>query len=354
MAGPLHQIKVLDLSTVIAGPYAGHILGDLGAEVIKIEAPGGDIMRAAGPARSPGMGAAFLNCNHGKAIRPLDLKDPGQREDFMALVAQSDVVLLNMRMAAARRLGLDPEALRAANPRLVYCIIVGYGQDGPYRDRPAYDDVIQAEAGWAELHARAGDAPRYAPTIAADKITALYAVAAINAALVARAASGVGATVEVPMFEVMASFLAVEHLAGLTFVPPLGGSGYARVLSPHRRPYATADGHICVMPYSGRHWQAFFSAIGREDWANDPDLQSDAARSAMVGALYARLDACLPQRTTAQWLEMLRALDIPCAPVNTLDALLDDAHLKVVGLFEATDHPTEGRVLRVRSPLRYS
>lgn len=353
MAGPLDTIRVLDLSTVIAGPYAGRILSDLGAQVTKIEGPGGDIMRAAGPARSPGMGAAYLGCNAGKQTLHLDLKDPAQRAVLLEMVAEADVLLHNMRMAAALRLDLGPQELRALNPRLVYCIIVGYGQDGPYRERPAYDDVIQAEAGWAELHARTGDAPRYAPTIAADKITALYAVAAINAALVARAATGVGAMVEVPMFEIMASFLAVEHLAGLTFVPPQGTSGYERVLSPHRRPYRTADGFICVMPYSGRHWRTVFTAIGRDDWANDPDLMSDAARAAMVGTLYARLDACLPARSTADWLDLLRGLDIPCAPVNGMDALLEDAHLKAVGLFRQVEHPTEGAILTVRSPIRY-
>ncbi|TCT04981.1 CaiB/BaiF CoA transferase family protein [Aquabacter spiritensis] len=353
MAGPLASLKVLDLSTVIAGPYAGHILGDFGAAVIKIEPPEGDIMGAAGPARTPGRGAAFLNCNRDKEIRRLDLKDPGRRAEFLALVADADVLLHNMRMAAAERLGLGPEAMRAVNPRLVYCAIVGYGQDGPYRDRPAYDDVIQAEAGWAELHAQTGDAPRYAPTIAADKITALYAVAAITSALTARAATGLGATVEVPMFEVLTAFLAVEHLAGLTFVPPLGGSGYARVLSPHRRPYRTADGHISVLPYSARHWRSFFEAVGRDDWARDPALAADAERAAMIGILYARLDACLPERTTADWLALLRALDIPCAPVNSLDALLEDAHLKAVGLFQKEDHATEGPLLRVRSPIRF-
>lgn len=353
MAGPLDTIKVIDLSTVIAGPYAARILGDFGAQVTKIEAPGGDIMRAAGPARSPGMGATFLNCNLGKEILELDLKQPEQRAALLARVAEADVLLHNMRMRAADRLGLGYADLKAVNPRLIYCAIVGYGQDGPYRDRPAYDDVIQAEAGWAELYARSGDAPRYAPTIAADKITALYTVAAINAAVVARAATGKGQAVEVPMFEVMTSFLAVEHLAGRTFHPPMGGSGYTRVLSSHRRPYRTADGYLCVMPYSAQHWRAFFAAIDRQDWADDPDLGRDAARAAMIDTLYARLDACLPQRTTAAWLALLRGLDIPCAPVNAIDTLMDDPHLKEVGLFETVEHPTEGDIVRVRSPIRF-
>ncbi|HYD71476.1 CoA transferase [Azospirillum sp.] len=354
MAGPLDTITVIDLSTVIAGPYAGHILGDLGARVVKVEPPAGDIMRAAGPARSPGMGAAFLNCNRNKESRVLDLKDGAQRDELLDMLGEADVLLHNMRPAAAERLGLGYEPVAARNPRLVYCAIVGYGQDGPYRDRPAYDDVIQAEAGWADLQARTGGEPRYAPTIVADKTTGLYAVAAITAALLARTVSGTGQYVEVPMFEVMASFLAVEHLAGRTFRPPLGPTGYGRVLSPHRRPYRTKDGYVCVMPYTAAHWRAFFAAAGRDDWASDAALGSDAARAAMIGTLYERLAECLAADTTGHWLALLRGLDVPCAPVNAIDDLLEDEHLTAVGFFQPTLHPSEGDILGVRSPLRFA
>ncbi|MBP2228920.1 crotonobetainyl-CoA:carnitine CoA-transferase CaiB-like acyl-CoA transferase [Azospirillum agricola] len=354
MAGPLDGITVIDLSTVIAGPYASQMLGDFGARVIKIEPPGGDIMRAPGPARSPGMGAAFLNCNRNKESRILDLKDAGQRAELLDLLDGADVLLHNMRASAIGRLGLGYEALRGRFPRLVYCAIVGYGQDGPYRDRPAYDDVIQAEAGWAELYARTGGEPRYAPTIVADKTTGLHAVAAINAALLARSVSGAGQAVEVPMFEVMASFLAVEHLAGRTFRPPLGDSGYSRVLSAHRRPYRTRDGHVCVMPYTATHWRAFFTAAGREDWAADAALGSDSARAAMIGALYERLAGCLPAETTGHWLALLRRLDIPCAPVNSIEDLMEDEHLRAVGFFQEVEHPSEGAVVNARAPVRFS
>jgi len=354
MGGPLDGVTVLDLSTVIAGPYASQILGDFGARVIKVEPPGGDIMRAAGPARSPGMGAAFLNCNRNKEGRVLDLKDERQRADLLDMADGADVLLHNMRPSAIDRLGLGYGTLRARNPRLIYCAIVGYGQDGPYRDRPAYDDVIQAEGGWADLYARSGGEPRYAPTIVADKTTSLYAVAAINAALLARSVSGVGQSIEIPMFEVMVSFLAVEHLAGRTFRPPLGATGYSRVLSPHRRPYRTEDGHVCVMPYTAAHWRAFFTAAGRGDWASDPALGSDAARAAMIGTLYERLAGCLRAGTTGHWLAILRRLDVPCAPVNSIDALMEDEHLKAVGFFQATTHPSEGDILSVRSPVRFS
>ncbi|MFP5517268.1 MAG: CaiB/BaiF CoA transferase family protein [Alphaproteobacteria bacterium] len=354
MAGPLDGITVIDLSTVIAGPYASQMLGDFGARIIKVEPPAGDIMRAPGPARSARMGAGFLNCNRNKTGLILDLKDPAQRGEVLRLLDSADVLLHNMRPAAIARLGLDHERTRARNPRLIHCGIVGYGQAGPYRDRPAYDDVIQAECGWAELYARTGGSPRYAPTIAADKITGLHAVAAINAALVARGASGLGQAVEIPMFEVMVSFLAIEHLAGRTFRPALGGSGYSRVLAEHRRPHVTSDGHICVMPYTAVHWQAFFTAVGREDWAADPALGSDAARAAMIGTLYERLAGCLAAESTGHWLELLQRLDIPCAPVNSIDDLLEDEHLKAVGFFQETCHPTEGDIVSVRPPVGFS
>lgn len=354
MTGPLHGIRVLDLSTVIAGPYAGQILGDMGADVVKVEPPQGDIMRAAGPARSPGMGAAFLNSNRNKAGLVLDLKRPDDLARLSDLARTADVVLLNMRPAAAKRLGIAYEDLAALNPRLVYCAIVGYGQDGPYRDRPAYDDIIQAATGWSGLEAQIGGTPRYAPTIVADKTTALYAVGAINAALLHVARTGEGQYVEVPMFEVTASFLLVEHLGGRTFVPPEGPAGYARLLSRHRRPYPTKDGYLSVLPYTATHWRRFFEVAGRPDWAADPRLADDATRAGIIDELYERVAACLPERTSAEWMGMLPASDIPCSPVNSVDDLIADEHLAAVGFFVPVTHPTEGEVLTVRCPVRFS
>jgi crotonobetainyl-CoA:carnitine CoA-transferase CaiB-like acyl-CoA transferase len=354
MPGPLAGIRIVDLSSVIAGPFATQMLAEMGAEVIKVEPPAGDIMRAPGPARSDRMGAAFLNCNKGKTSLVLDLKQPADRETLDALLGTADVLVHNMRMQAAARLGLTEATLRLAHPRLIYCAIVGFGQDGPYRDRPAYDDVVQAASGWAALEAQAGGEPRYAPTIAADKTTSLYVVGAINAALFHRERTGEGQAIEVPMFESIVSFLAVEHLAGLTFRPPLGPSGYTRILSKHRRPYRTSDGWIAVLPYNANHWRAFFRAAGREDWASEEALGSDTARAAMIGTLYERLSACLPEATTAEWLTRLEALDIPCTRVNRLEDLLEDRHLVATGFFEAIDHPTEGPLLQTRPPVKFS
>jgi crotonobetainyl-CoA:carnitine CoA-transferase CaiB-like acyl-CoA transferase len=354
MSGPLHGIKVVDLTTVVAGPYATQTLGDMGADILKVEPPGGDIMRAPGPARSPGMGAAFLNCNRNKRSITLDLKAPGDLARLTGLVADADIFIHNMRMDAARRIGLDPDTLLARHARLIYCAIVGFGQDGPYRDRPAYDDIIQAASGWAALTQHGGDEPRYAPTIVADKTTALFAVGAINAALYHRAVSGEGQAIEVPMFEAMVSFLAVEHLGGRSFDPPLGPSGYSRVLSRHRRPYRTADGFIGVMPYTGSHWRAFFRAAGRDDWAAEAALDEGAARAAMIDMLYERLAGCLAGRRTAEWLAILNEVDVPCSAINSIDDLLEDPHLKATGFFETAEHPDEGRLVNLRPPVRFS
>lgn len=354
MPGPLAGIRMVDLSSVIAGPFATQMLAEMGVEVIKIEPPAGDIMRAPGPARSDRMGAAFLNCNKGKTSVVLDLKQPDNRAKLDALLSNADVLVHNMRMEAAGRLGLTDAVLPPAHPRLIYCAIVGFGQDGPYRDRPAYDDIIQAASGWAALEAQVGGEPRYAPTIAADKTTSLYVVGAINAALFHRERTGEGQAIEVPMFESVVSFLAVEHLAGLTFRPPIGPSGYSRILSKHRRPYRTRDGWIAVLPYNANHWRAFFRTAGREDWANEEAIASDTKRAAMIGTLYERLAACLPEATTADWLARLEALDIPCTRVNRLEDLLEDPHLAATRFFEATDHPTEGPLLQTRPPVKFS
>jgi crotonobetainyl-CoA:carnitine CoA-transferase CaiB-like acyl-CoA transferase len=354
MPGPLHGIRVLDLSTVLAGPYATQILGDLGADVIKIEPPQGDIMRSVGPGRSAAMGAAFLNCNRNKSSLMLDLKVLEDRDQLFKMVTKAQVMVLNMRPSAAARLGIGFEVIRALNSSLIYCAIVGYGQDGPYKDRPAYDDIIQAAAGWASMEQHSGGEPRYAPTIVADKTTALYAVAAINAALLHRERTGEGQYVEVPMFELMASFVLVEQLGGRTFVPPLGPTGYARLHSQHRRPYRTKDGYLSVMPYTNAHWARFFAAADRKEWAEDVRLRSNKELAATIDELYRRLSEILVERNSAEWMDLLIQADIPCTPVNTVDDLLEDRHLRSVGFFISTDHPTEGKVLSTRPPIQFS
>ncbi|MGH7037698.1 MAG: CaiB/BaiF CoA transferase family protein [Stellaceae bacterium] len=351
--GPLAGITIIDLSTVVLGPLASQILGDLGAEIIKIEPPEGDIMRYASPARHREMGHVFLNTNRNKRSLVLDLKQPEAARVLLALVEKSDVFMHNMRPQAMARLGFDYERLRLVNPRLVYCAAMGYGQDGPLADRPAFDDIIQGASGFAALTLATTGEARFVPTLVCDKTVGLTMVYAILAALLQRARTGEGQRVEVPMLETMAAFVMAEHMGGLTFDPPLGPPGYARMLAPDRRPHKTADGHICILPYTDRHWRDFFRAAGRPDLADDPRLADPVTRARHFADLYALVAECVRARPTAHWLAVLRAADIPCGPVNPLADLPNDEHLAAVDFFPHVEHPSEGPIRTVRPPVRF-
>ena len=338
----LKGIRVLEVSTVVMGPLAGQILADLGAEVVKIEPPEGDIARASYPQGGAGMGALFVNNNRNKKTVALDLKKPAARAVIEKMIARTDILLHNLRPQAAERLGISFEAAAKIHPRLIYCSAVGFGAGGRYRNRPAYDDIIQAASGLAGLSNEPGAEPRFVPTILADKICALHAVYGVLAALVARGNGRDGAVhVQVPMFETMAAFVLNEHLAGATFERE-GETGYPRILSQHRRPHRTRDGWIAVLPYSRENWRRFLTEAGHaeicaESWFADP-----AARQARIHDLYAVLSAALPERTTAEWIERLTELDIPCSEVNRLEDLLHDPHLAEVGFFATgAEYPPE-------------
>ena len=346
----LSGIKVVDLTSVVLGPYATQMLGDLGADVIKVEPPAGDVFRAAEPSRNVGMGAQFLGCNRNKRSVVLDLKSDAGREALMRLLADADVFIHNLRPAPADRLGVSYEAVRQLNPKLVYCATVGFGKDGPYSDRPAYDDIIQAMSGLASLNATPEGEPRFVPTILCDKIVGIMATQLVLAALVNRQTTGKGCCVGTPMFESLVSFLMVEHLSARTFGPDAGGTGYERVLTPERRPYRTLDGYMAVLPYTTDQWTRFLtftgqSALARLDWVRDP-----VKRSKRIGELYRVLSETMSGRSCDEWETVLAELDIPFARVNSLDDLFADEHLRAVGLFQEVNHPTEGRVTSVRSP----
>jgi crotonobetainyl-CoA:carnitine CoA-transferase CaiB-like acyl-CoA transferase len=351
--GPLADIKIVDLTTVVLGPLATQILGDLGADVIKIEAPEGDIMRYAGPARHRDMGHIFLNLNRNKRSLCIDLKRPEATQVLLTLVRQADVLMHNMRPQAMARLGFAYEKLRDINPRLVYCSAHGYGQDGPLADRPAFDDIIQGASGFVALEEATGGEARFVPTLVGDKTVGLTMVYAVMAALLQRERSGEGQAVEVPMLETMTAFLMAEHMGGLTFDPPLGSPGYSRMLAPDRRPHRTADGHICILPYTDRHWRDFFRVAGRPELADDPRLADAPTRSRYVAELYALIADCVRSNTTAYWLGKLKAADIPCGPVNPLAKLPEDEQLAAVDFFPICDHPSEGRIRTVRPPVRF-
>jgi crotonobetainyl-CoA:carnitine CoA-transferase CaiB-like acyl-CoA transferase len=351
--GPLAGTRVIDLTTVVLGPLATQILGDLGADVIKVEAPEGDIMRYAGPSRHREMGHVFLNLNRNKRSVVLDLKQNEAAQILLKLVETADVLMHNMRPQAIARLGFDWERLRQVNPRLVYCAAMGYGQDGPYADRPAFDDIIQGGSGFVALNmATAGEA-RFVPTLVGDKTVGLTMVYAVMAALLQRARTGLGQQVDVPMLEVMTAFVLAEHMGGMSFEPPLGPPGYARMLAPDRRPHRTADGHICILPYTDRHWRDFFRLAGRPEMEGDPRLADAQTRSRYVAELYALIADCVRGDTTAYWLSALRAADIPCGPVNPLAELPRDEHLAAIDFFPFIDHPSEGKLRIVRPPVKF-
>ena len=294
MAGPLAGIRVLDLTSVVAGPLATQMLGDMGADVIKIEAPEGDAPRHTGPARSPNMAALFMGLNRSKRSLVLDLKKPAAAEALWRLIAGADVFVHSMRPQKIEKLGFAHQAVCARNPRLVYAALHGYRDGGPYSGQPAYDDVIQGQSGIAALMSVGGE-PRYAPTILADKISALAISNAISVALFAREKTGRGQFVEIPMFEQLVSFVLAEHLFGHNFVPPMGSLGYTRVTGAWRRPYKTKDGYLCMMAYTERHWRKFWPAVGKPEVCDDPRFNSIATRSHNVVALY-ELAGAMPAR----------------------------------------------------------
>ena len=349
-AGPLAGIKIIDLTSVMMGPYATMILGDYGADVIKVESPDGDVMRLAAPMRSAQMGAMYLQGNRNKRSIVLDLKKAGGRDAVLRLAATADVFVHNVRPAAMSRLKLGADDLLAINPRLVYASLHGFGEKGPYAGRPAYDDLIQGMTALPALTGQITGEPRYSPATIADRIVGLNATHAILAALLHRDRSGEGQSIEIPMFETMAQFVLGDHMAGRSFEPPIGPPGYSRLLSRDRRPYRTSDGYVCALVYTDKQWTAFFRMIGQDDdAARDPRLSSITARTSNYDFVYGWFSDVMKTRTTAEWLDLFEAADIPHAPLHDLDSLIDDPHLTAVGLLQSVEHPTEG-TLRVAGP----
>lgn len=354
--GPLAGVRVLDLTAVLMGPVATQALGEMGADVVKVEAPDGDMVRLIGPVRHSGMGPVFMNANRNKRSVVLNLKNADAKAALLHLVKSADVLIYNVRPQAMARLGLDYDTLAAINPQLIYVGVFGYGQDGPYAAKPAYDDLIQGACGLAGLFAmREGGPPAYVPNALADRITGLTAVSAVLAALFERTKSGLGQRVDVPMFETMVNFTLGDHMGGLSFQPALDAGGYPRQLAPGRRPYRTQDGFISALIYTDKQWRDFYAMTGRaEQVASDARIQSLATRTEHVHALYAEVEHILAGRTTAEWLAAFDAADIPAMPVHSLDSLFQDPHLQATGHFQIEQHPSEGPLLAVRPAMRWS
>ncbi|MEI7954402.1 MAG: CoA transferase [Verrucomicrobiota bacterium] len=354
MSGPLDGLRIVDLSTVVMGPWATQMLADMGAEVIKVESPQGDITRQMGPALHPGMAAVFLCTNRNKRSVVLDLKQGAAIEALLRLADQADVLLHNLRPRAAAKLGLEYSAFSQRNPRLVYCAAFGFGSRGPLADNPAYDDVIQSACGLADLVGSVSDQPRYVPSIVADKTTAYAVVSAVTAALLQRVRTGRGQQIEVTMYETMADFALVEHLCGATFDPPIGPMGYARIMTPERRPFRSADGQfLTVLPYTDRNWRDFFRIAHREELAHDPAFATMASRVKNAGKVYATLAEMVAKRHAKDLIRDLQAAQIPVMRVQSIQELIDDPQLAASGFWRTIDHPTEGRLRLTAPPIRF-
>jgi crotonobetainyl-CoA:carnitine CoA-transferase CaiB-like acyl-CoA transferase len=354
VSGPLAGVRVVDCTTVVLGPWAAQQLGDLGADVVKVEPPEGDTTRQLGPMRNPDMGAFYLAVNRNKRSIVLDLKQEAARRALLRLAAGADVLLHNYRPQAARRLGMSYEAFRAVNPGIVYVGTYGFRATGPYGEKPAYDDIIQAASGVASVQGSIVGEPRYVPTIVADKTSSMTVLAAVLAALYHKARTGEGQEVEVPMFESTVAWVMVEHLYGETFVPAVETIGYKRILNPYRRPFKTRDGYLAILPYTDQNWRDFFALAGRQDLLDDPRYKTLASRLKHIAGLYEELARIAATRTSAEWLTELDQRNIPAMSVNSLESLLRDPHLEAVGFWQIVEHPTEGTMRLPGIPAAYS
>ncbi len=339
---PLEGVRVLEIASIIVGPLAGQYLGDMGADVIKLEPPEGDRTRVMGPRRSPKMSSFFLTSNRSKRSVVADLKTPEGRQILQALMARCDVLLHSMRTPAADRLGLKYDDLAPLHPRLIYCHVAGYGDDGLYAGRPAYDDIIQAASGLAHLQTIIAGQPRFIPTIIADKISGLHAAYAIAMALLQRAQTGMGQKVDVSMFETMAAFNMVEHQWGHTFEPPIAPMGYEPVSTASRRPYKTKDGFLALLPYNDSDWQRFFEIAGEPEVMEDARFATFRARQQHFRVVWDEIERQVARKTNAEWLALLTPEDIPFSVVNSLEDLINDPHLNSVDFWQVHEHPTEG------------
>ena len=353
MSGPLQGIKVVEMTSVVLGPWACQMLADMGADVVKIEQPRGDSNRSLGAAQNPGMAALYLTCNRNKRSIVLDLRLPGARDAVLALVKEADVFIHNNRPQVMTKLGLDYADLRKINPRIIYCGAYGYSKKGPYGRLGALDDSIQAASGIAMLNEMVLGEPRYLPTIVADKTTAITVVYGVLAALFHRERTGEGQELEVPMFETMVNWVMAEHLWGMTFDPPKGKPGYTRLMSKDRKPYKTLDGYIAVLPYLDAHWVKFCEVTGYRQFIEDERFRTLADRVRNIDATNQTTAMIMATRTTADWLEVLAPSGIPHIVVNTLEGLVTDPHLVETGFWKSFDHPTEGRLRMPAFPVNF-
>ena len=349
--GPLEGIRVLDLTAILFGPYGSQTLGDWGADVIKVESLTGDGWRYTGQSRNRGMSGQFMAANRNKRSIAIDLKTAEGKEVLRRLIPTVDVLVTNIRPAAMARLGFGYDDCRALNPRLVYAAATGFGQDGPWAARPAFDEVVQAASGLASAIGT-DEEPAFVPSLIGDKLCGLALTAAISAALVRRERTGQGQLVEVPMLETVAAFNSIEMLGGHAFVPSIGPSGYKRM--KERKPVKTKDGWLTMLPYSGDNWCTFFESVGHPECIDDFGVRDPVSRAANIDRIYEKMREIAITRTTAEWEALFLEIDVPHASFAKLTEVQDQPHLKGVGLFVELDHPSEGRIRQARPPARFS
>jgi len=354
MPGPLSGLKVLELTSVVLGPWAAQTMADMGADVIKIEAPFGDSNRQLGASRNPGMAALYLSNNRNKRSLVLDLKQESARDALLTIVKDCDVFLHNNRPQVMTKLRLEYEDIKSINENIIYCGTYGYSKDGPYGEKGALDDSIQAASGIAALNELVLGEPRYLPTVVADKTTAITVVYSILAALYHREKTGVGQEIEVPMFETMVSFVMAEHIWGEVFEPKLGEAGYTRLMSHHRKPYKTKDGYIAVLPYMNNHWQTFCEKAEREELIEDERFKDLSSRVKNIDDTYSETGKILATKTTQEWLDIFAETKVPVIVVNSLEDLFHDPHLEAVDFWQSFDHPTEGQLKMPGFPSKFS
>lgn len=353
-SGPLSGIRVLDMTSVVLGPVATHLLADYGAEVIKVEPPEGDLMRANGVSLHKGMSSIFLAINRNKRSLAVNTKTEEGKDVIRRLIPTVDVFVHNMRVQAIERLGFGYAEVAKIRPDIVYCVATGFGQDGPYKDQPAFDDIIQSASGLVGLNRANLGVAQYAPSLLADKTIGVFLANAVMAGIVHRLRTGQGQSIEVPMYETMTAFMLAEHLGGLTFDPAPAPPGYARILAGGRRPHPTLDGHISMLPYTEAHWIAFFTEAGRPEAIEQYEVHDRHARNKHIKALYALIGEITAQKSTAHWMAVCARLDIPATPIYALDELPAHPHLKAVGFFQEAEHPTEGPMRYVRPTVKFS
>lgn len=354
MSGPLSGVTVVDLTANLMGPYCTMIMGDLGAEVVKVERLEGDTLRNVGPARHRGMGGIFLNLNRNKRSIALDISEPAGRGVLLRLAERCDVFVHSMRPQTMATLGLDQSEVRKVNAGVIYCGMYGFGQNGPYAGKAAYDDIVQGVSGHAAVQGSMTGVPQYVASAIADKTPGMTAAYAVLAALFHRERTGEGQDIDVPMFETMVANLMVEHTYGMMFEPAIGTAVYPRLTSAYRKPYPTRDGYVCFVVYTDEQWKKFFNSIGRSELIGDERFSDIGRRTENIDELYEIVSEMTKSRTTDEWREALDRLDIPVAPMNTPDQLVEDPHLATVGLFEMAEHPTEGTIRHTGVPVSFS